>query len=132
MFVETTFCVDLLREARRGGGPATEKLASLGDTELLVSIFVLCELDAGARLSASPEREQAKVAGLIRRLRLILPDAAFPAAYGAAEAATRLQGSPVPAMDLLIGATAMQHDRPLITRDTGHYGRIPGLKVETY
>jgi len=132
VFVETTFCVDLLREARRGGGPATEKLASLGDTELLVSVFVLCELNAGARLSAHPEREQAKVAGLTRRLRLILPDSTFPAAYGAAEAATRVQGTHFPTMDLLIGATAVHHDAPLITRDTGHYLRIPGLRIETY
>ena len=41
MFLETTFCIDLLREARHGTGPATAKLARLGDTPLFVSVFVL-------------------------------------------------------------------------------------------
>jgi predicted nucleic acid-binding protein len=35
-------------------------------------------------------------------------------------------------MDLLIGVLARSHGLPLLTRDPGHYGFIPGLVVETY
>jgi len=133
MFVETTFCVDLLREARRGQvGPATIKLRSLGDTRLHVSMFVLCELRAGARMAGHPRRELAAVDTLCRGLALVLPDEQFPSAYGAAEASLRAQGIPIPTMDLLIGVTSVQHGLPLITRDPTHFSRIPGLALETY
>lgn len=132
MFVETTFCIDLLREARFGGGPASAKLAQLGDTPLLVSVFVVCELHAGARLSANPERELRGVEHLIDNLAVAYPDESFAVAYAETEVALRREGTPVPTMDLLIGTTAKMRGLPLLTRDAEHYTRIPGLVVETY
>jgi predicted nucleic acid-binding protein len=38
-------------------------------------------------------------------------------------------GTPIPVMDALIGALALQHSEPLVTRDTEHFSRIEGLVV---
>lgn len=133
MFLDTSFCIDLMRERHReAAGPAEAKLRQLGDTPLLTSIFVLCELHAGARLSKHPRRELRKVALLAERLTVLYPNAAFPTLYGELEAHLRRSGTPVPTMDLLIGTAARAHGLPLLTRDREHFDLIPGLVVETY
>ncbi len=51
-FLDTDFTVDLLREQRRRVvGPAHRKLQPLGDAPVRLSLFVICELEAGAALS---------------------------------------------------------------------------------
>lgn len=133
MFLDTTFCVDLMRERHRGtGGPASAKLVALGDTPLHASVFVLCELHAGARLSGDPKRETAKVERLADKLAVIYPGTTFAVAYGELEAWLRKKGKPIPTMDLLIGTMAKSHGLPLLTRDERHFTLIPGLVVETY
>ncbi|MCX7014233.1 MAG: type II toxin-antitoxin system VapC family toxin [Candidatus Sumerlaeota bacterium] len=133
MFLDSGFCIDLMREeARNAPGAAIAKLRSIPGVPLYVPVFVLCELHAGARLSAHPLRELRKVERFAQRVRVVYPDSAFPVAYGEAESLTRRQGAPIPVMDLLIGVLAKLHGLPLLTRDTTHFRRIPGLVVETY
>jgi tRNA(fMet)-specific endonuclease VapC len=133
VFLDTTFCIDLMRERKQGKeGPASRKLASLGETPLYVSLFVACELHAGARLSNNPLRELRKVETLLEIVEIIQPERSFAVAYGEAEAILRRKGEAVPTMDLLIGLTAKLHGLPLLTADEKHFRRIPGLIVETY
>lgn len=117
---------------RREPGPATRKLAEVGEAELFLSLFVACELHAGARLAKEPPRELRKVAWLLERVTPVYPDSTFAVAYGEAESLLRQRGKPIPTMDLLIGVMAKMHGLPIITRDRGHYALIPGLVVETY
>ena len=131
--LDTTFCIDLIREARRGvAGRATAKLSQLADTALFASVFVVCELQAGARLSHNPRTELRRVGRLVNELEVVFPDETFPVSYGEAEAHLRRHGTPIPTMDLLIGVLARSHGRPLLTRDHEHYRKIPDLVVETY
>lgn len=132
MFVDTTFCIDLLREGHRGPGPATAALERLGDSLLFASVFVICELHAGARLSTHVQRELRNVERLAAHLTIVYPDAAFPVAYSELEVALRRNGTPIPTMDLLIGTAARMLGMPILTRDTVHYRLIPGLVVESY
>ncbi len=133
MFLDTTFCIDLMRERGAGSdGPATAKLRGLGETVLRLPLFVLCELQAGARLARDPARELRRVEYFTTATELVLPTSTFATAYGQAEAALRSAGLPIPTMDLLIGVMAMEHGLPLLTRDAEHFARIPGLVVETY
>ena len=57
------------------------------------------------------------------------PDKRFPATDGRRLAATRRSGGAVPAMDLLIGTTAVLADAVLVTRNRRDFERIPGLTV---
>jgi hypothetical protein len=45
--LDTTFLVDLLREGRRGAGPATAFLAPLADQELAISVHALASFMPG-------------------------------------------------------------------------------------
>jgi predicted nucleic acid-binding protein len=48
--------------------------------------------------------------------------------FGRLRALLRLQGTLIPDLDLLIAATALQHDLVLLTRNRRHFDRIPGLQ----
>ena len=122
-----------MKEHRQGKrGPASRKLISLGETPLYMSLFVACELHAGAQMSDNPESELRKLEMFSELVEIVQPDRSFAAAYGEAEAFLRRSGKAIPTMDLLIGVTAKQFGLPLLTTDDKHFRRIPGLIVETY
>ena len=106
MFLDTSYCIDLMREKRSAkDGPASRKLGELAGVPLYMSIFVACELQAGARLSARPEEELRKVEKFADLIEVVLPDRSF---------AVKLYGM------------------PLLTGNASHFKNIPGLIVETY
>jgi tRNA(fMet)-specific endonuclease VapC len=131
--LDTSFLVDLLREAGRSSpGAATRLLDSLHNEELGISVFVACELFAGAELSRSPAKERSKVKLLCRALQIILPDEGFPAAYGELLARLERRGERLPAMDLLIAAAAIMEEATLVTRDQTDFSRVPDLNLIGY
>ncbi len=133
MFLDTCFLVDLIREkVRSQRGPAIQKLESLGESEVRISVFVLCELRAGAEMSSDPVRELARVAALAETYPVVYPDSTFPGLFGKTLAAMARSGIPVPMMDLMVAVTAKKFGMPVLTRDVEHFGKIPGLTVITY
>ncbi len=133
MILDTTVCVDLLRERARGKrGPAYEAVHALGDARLYLSVYSVCELNTGALLSSDKPAEQRRVADFVQHLTILYPDVAFPTVYAEAAAELLTAGTPIPVMDLLIGITAKTNGLPLLTRDRKHFHRIPGLAVEWY
>lgn len=133
MVIDTCFWIDIIRE-RKGNntGPALQKLADLENTEMYTSVYTLCELHAGAELSSNPKAELERVEKLLQFVNVLYPDTAFPVFYGEAEGFLRKNGTPIPVMDLLIGISAKAVGMPLLSKDTKHYGLIPGLVVQTY
>jgi predicted nucleic acid-binding protein len=104
----------------------------LGETEVLVSVFVLCELRAGAKVSANPRRELTQVSRLVESHPVIYPDSPFAVLYGEVFAALLKNGTPIPVMDLLVGVTAKRFALPVLTRDVAHFEKIPGPVVVGY
>ena len=133
MFLDTSFLVDLLREGKRAQrGSATQKLESLAENEVMVSVFTLCELRAGAELSDDPRKERERVTQLVEPLPVIYPDSSFPVLYGEILADLTRRGTPIPAMDLLLGVLAKRFAVPVLTNDVQHFSKIPGLEIVTY
>jgi len=133
MFLDTSYCIDLMRErTRRENGPATRKLEELADIALYMSLFVACELQAGACMATRPAEELRKVGRLMEHVELVFPDRSFAVAYGEAEAALRRKGHPIPTMDLMIGVQAKCFGMPLLAGPDNHFLRIQGLIVENY
>jgi len=133
ILLDTNFCIDWLRENSRGiEGKAGKKLRDLGDLPLALSLFSLCELEAGAQSSRSPETELRKVRRFADHLNLIVPGRGFPALFGEVSQGLRSAGTLIPLMDLLIGLCAKQEGLPVLTRDVDHFSRIPGLTVEAW
>jgi tRNA(fMet)-specific endonuclease VapC len=133
VLLDTCFCIDIIREGNaKRTGPATKKLVNLKDSQLFISLFSLCELRAGAELSANPGTELERVEQMLEFISIVYPEPSFPVFYGEAEAHLRKNGTPIPVMDLLIGITAKATGMPLITKDTRHFRLIPGLVISSY
>jgi tRNA(fMet)-specific endonuclease VapC len=47
-------------------------------------------------------------------------------------AETRKAGTPVDDIDILIAGIALAHDRAVVTHNTAHFGRLPGVSVEDW
>lgn len=131
--LDTSFLVDLLRETSRGRpGTASARLRELEDEELAISVYVACELQAGAELSQAPAAERGRIAALCAGLEIVLPDLQFPARYGALLAHLERRGDRIGAMDLLIATAAVGASAPLVTRNVRDFARVPGLRILAY
>jgi predicted nucleic acid-binding protein len=130
--LDTTFLVDLLREVRRGPGPATAFLETVEDQELAISVHALCELYAGAELSSDFSREQQAIQRICSALSIRHSDETLAPIYGTVLAILQKSGRTIATMDLLIAASALVDQAPLLTRNLDHFQRVPGLKVLTY
>ncbi len=131
--LDTSFVVDLLREAARGAnGPASRFLAGIQNEEVGISVFVACELAAGAAMSKRPAREKRAVDQLCGALRIDYPDERFPPAYASLLALQESRGGRIAAMDLLIATSALVAGATLVTRNVKDFARVPGLDVLDY
>jgi len=133
LLLDTSFVVDLMREANSGvGGPATDKIRALGSARLRLPLFALCELQAGAAGSAHPERELARLERATQYMEVVYPTAGFATLYGEAASALRRQGTRIPTMDLLVAVLAKAESEPVLTADVEHFSCVTGVTVEEY
>jgi tRNA(fMet)-specific endonuclease VapC len=130
---DTSFLVDLLRDAARGvRGPATALLETLDREEIRVGVHVVCELLAGAEGSQRPTIERQRVRRLCGSLVVSYADERFAPVYATLLASLRGTGRPIATMDLLIATAAIVDDAAVVTRNTKHFGRISGLEIRGY
>jgi predicted nucleic acid-binding protein len=131
--LDTSFLVDLLREGVRGrSGSATGLLEQLGQEDLWISVFVACELAAGAELAAHPRFERLNIERLCSSVQVAFPDERFPPAYGRLLAWQHRHEGRIATMDLLIATSAVVAGTPLVTRSERDFSRVPGLEVLSY
>jgi tRNA(fMet)-specific endonuclease VapC len=128
LILETTFLVDLEREALKGEpGPAHAFLERHGDRELCLTLTTVGELACGPRL-----QDRARWESMVRPFRILAPDLEACWVYGQSHRFLRDNGIPIGANDLWIASVAIVHGLPLVTRNVAHFRRVPGLEVLTY
>ena len=128
LILETTFLVDLEREALRNEpGRAHRFLDDYLDRELCIALITAGELACGPRMDGRKNWDS-----LVRRFRVLSPDLETSWAYGQRYRYLKDNGLLIGANDLWIAATAIVHGLPLVTRDPAHFRRVPGLSVVTY
>ncbi len=130
--LDTTFLVDLLREGRKGLGPAMSFLDTIEKQDLAISVHALCELQAGAELASDPRREKEAIQRICSALWVRSPDEKLSEIYGYLFALLKRSGRIISTMDLLIAASALSDEAPLVTRNLHHFSRVPGLAVLSY
>lgn len=95
-----------------------------------LSVIVAHELYFGAFRSRRTPENLARIDALRFELVPMDRDDAHQAAAIRAELAAR--GTPIGSYDVLIAAQAKARDLTLVTRNTGEFGRVPGLHVENW
>lgn len=131
--LDTSFVVDLLRETRRRHpGRATALQSRLEHEELGLSVHVVCELLAGAELSAHRSEERRRVLDVCLATAIAYPDERFAPAYAELLASLQRTRQTVGTMDLLIATAAIVGGAALVTRNAREFRRIPSLELIEY
>ena len=131
MFVLDT---DILVGFLRGKKDAIKKIEELYKVNSTISVSVLSvfELVEGAYLSFHREKTLNSVFSLLNNLNIV--DLNKPVSVLAGEISAHLKdkGLIIGVGDILIGATAINSNSTLITKNKNHFERIPELKLEVW
>jgi tRNA(fMet)-specific endonuclease VapC len=102
------------------------------DESLAITAISVAELTHGASKSARAEENLARLDILLATL-IILPfDEAAARHFGALKATLERSGNRLADLDLQIASIALANDLSLITHNTRHFARIPGLQLDDW
>ena len=124
---DTDVCIDLLR----GNRNILLRRAQSDDT-IAVSFMSVGELYYLVGKSDNPSRNQRSVEELLLSLEVIQSDAGILRRFARIKADLERSGHPLPDADALIAATTLEKSTVLITGNTKHFERIPGLKTDSW
>jgi len=126
--LDTDTCIFWLK----GVASLRERMDAVGIEQVAISKITLAELYFGAHNSAKIEDNLTRAETLAHQIAVLpLNDAALKI-FGRVKAELRRQGQPLPDFDQLIASTALAEELILVTNNTRHYTRIPGLQLENW
>ena len=125
VLLDTCFVVDVLRSKP----DAVDHLGNLlVNTEpMVVSSATVLELHHGISRSERPAAEHRLVESVLNDLSISGMDTAIAANAGRLRGESMNGGAPIPLIDCIIAATALELREPLLTRDDKHFANIEGL-----
>lgn len=130
--LDTNVLSDLFR---RSPSPSLlRRLAMTAVEDQATSSITLGELYYGARrLAAGAETLVERIdSTLLPNLRVLPFDLQAARHYGELRAALEQAGTPIGDADTRIAAIATAHNLTVVTANTRHFGRVPGLPVENW
>lgn len=119
--------------ARKPNRSVTARLARLSTGAYNTSSIVLMEIRHGTARHPDPDEAWRKVEEVILP-KLTVIDFSVKEALraGDIDAALRQRGRTPPRLDLMIGATALEHGLTLVTGNVRDFQEIEGLKIENW
>lgn len=118
---------DVLIDAFGGVPSVVRTLDELANQGVGISIVSYGELFEGAFGSPEPERVLDEYRQFLATFPLLPLTDATMVMFARIRRELRQKGLLIPDFDLLIGATAVQHDLTLVTGNQRHFARIHGL-----
>lgn len=126
--LDTNIVSHLLREP---AGHVTERIRTVGLTNIAVSIIVAAELKFGA-VKRNSKTLTAGIKSFLARTPVLPFEAPADDVYGQLRTRLERTGNPIGALDMLIAAHAMALDATLVTGNEREFSRVEGLKVENW
>ncbi|MFH1916207.1 MAG: type II toxin-antitoxin system VapC family toxin [Nanoarchaeota archaeon] len=128
--LDTTFLIDLLHNEQG----ATKKVLAIKNEELTTTSINLFEVCVGIfRRKENPEKAFEEFRQLIGALEILPVDVDSAVLAGMTSGNLLRQGKEISGMDCLIaGAMLAKNCKTIVTRDTEHFQRMKGIRVETY
>lgn len=126
LMLDTNICIAIIKQK-----PADilQKFGAYQVGDICISSVTLAELRYGVAKSQYQEKNQAALDEFILPLEVADFDEAAALVYGALRASLEKQGTPIGALDNMIGAHALSLNLTLVTNNTKEFKRIVGLKV---
>jgi tRNA(fMet)-specific endonuclease VapC len=125
--LDTDHCIDILR----GRSAVIGKRRTVYD-EVATTILTACELYYGAAKSNKPVEGKRAVDSFLRSLRVLELCPYSTQFFGVFKANLEMHGRGLADADLLIGSIARARGAVVVTGNTRHFERIPGLELENW
>ena len=125
--LDTDTCVELLR----GNEAVIDRRVQVSE-EVVTSWITAAELYFGAAKSTASDENRLLVTEFLTTLRVVGIDRASAQAFGKVKALLERAGGGLADADLLIGAIGLAHGAAVVTGNTRHMRRIPGLAIESW
>lgn len=133
--LDTSALLDLSgRGGRRSRDRARRKVAELvaAAEPLVTTRFNVAELWVGVARSEDGEAERQKVETLLRPLAILDFEQEAAEVFGYVVGYLQRQGIPIGDMDAIIASVCLVYGHLVVTRNTAHFERVPGLEVTGY
>lgn len=126
--LDTDTCVYWLN----GDASIDGRIVAMGPERVRTTFVTECELYYGAYKSGHAQRNIEVIGRLRRTLRVLHSTPGVAAHFGRLKATLERRGELLDDADLLIAATVLQAGGILVTNNTKHFNRVPGLALENW
>lgn len=120
---------DWVADYLKGHQEAVDLLDRLFPEGLAISIITYAEVYEGIYYGQDPKHHEAIFRHFLRGVRVLGITRSIAQRFAQLRGTLRARGELLPQPDLLIAATALQHDLTLVTRNLSHFQRIPGIEI---
>ena len=107
-------------------------MAAVGADALSISVITLAKLRYGAECSAQPAANHRAIDDFVSGITVLGVDTDIARLFGETKAQLRRQGNLIEDFDLLLAATALSNGLTLVTNNTTHFDRVPGLTLDNW
>lgn len=126
--LDTNILSHLIRQPQ---GVVAERIADVGEANVMTSVVVACELRYGAAKRGS-RRLTRQVEAVLGALTIRPLESDIERTYASIRIALEKKGTPIGAHDILIAAHARALDAVCVTDNVAEFKRVPALKVENW
>ena len=126
VMLDTNTCIAIIK---RKSPQVLKRLDACQVGEVGISWVTLAELEFGVAKSQHPEKNRAALDEFVLPLEIAGFDRDVARVYGQVRAALEKKGTPIGALDLLIGAHALAQGATLATNNTREFSRVKGLTI---
>ncbi len=126
--LDTNILSHLVRQPQ---GPVAEHIADVGETNVLTSVIVACELRYGAAKRGS-RRLTRQVEAVLSAMTIRPLESDIERVYASIRVALERKGTPIGAHDMLIAAHARAIDAVCVTDNIAEFKRVPALRVQNW
>jgi tRNA(fMet)-specific endonuclease VapC len=127
IILDTDTCIEILR----GNRQVIERRAAYTKS-VAVSFMTAGELFYGAARSEDAARNRSLVETFLLTLKVIEGDLDIMRRFGDLKGSLARGGALLSDADILIAATTLEMGEGLVTGNTRHFERVPGLKLENW
>ena len=124
---DTCFLIDLEREIKRGVGKAHAFLTQHAQAQPCLTWTV-----AGEFAEGFGDLHHPACAAMLSRFQILPMSEATAHHYAVTTRKLRQNGQLIGTNDLWIAAASLAHGLPLVTNNTAHFSRVPGLALVGY
>lgn len=122
---------DTVSYALRREGQVAARLVAHRPSEICISSITLAELRFGAESKRS-EKLRRSIRGFVRDVAVVPFDDSAADRFALVAAALARRGEPIGTFDTLLAAHALSLGLTVVTNNTRHFSRVPGLAVENW